>query len=193
MYAAVALSALLAVSPDRLAQSTVPLATAARAGSLEWLAPAVRIGGTVAALGVLLSLMAGVSRTGFAMAANGDLPSGLRAVHPTHRIPHRAEVAVGVVVAGLVLVADLRGVIGFSSFTVLSYYAVTNIAAWTLPPGQRRWPRSLALAGVCGCVLLAFALPVTSVASGMAVLGLGAGIWGIRQRFDRRRRRPPVH
>ncbi|MDQ3312617.1 MAG: APC family permease, partial [Actinomycetota bacterium] len=71
VYAVVAVSALLAAGPGALAESTAPLATAVRAGSLDWLAPAVRIGGTVAALGVLLSLIAGVSRTAFAMAANG--------------------------------------------------------------------------------------------------------------------------
>ena len=36
--------------------------------------------------------------------------------------------------------ADLRGAIGFSSFAVLTYYAIANAAAWTLPPHQRRGP-----------------------------------------------------
>ena len=70
--------------------------TAVEAGSLDWLRPAVRVGGTIAALGVLLSLIAGVSRTMFAMAADGELPRWLDAVHPAHKVPHRAEVAVGV-------------------------------------------------------------------------------------------------
>ena len=78
--------------------------------------PAVRIGGTIAALGVLLSLIAGVSRTMFAMAADGELPRWLDAVHPDHKVPHRAEVTVGCLVAALVLLTDLRGAIGFSSF-----------------------------------------------------------------------------
>ncbi|MDP8988253.1 MAG: APC family permease [Actinomycetota bacterium] len=188
VYAAVAASVLLAVGPDRLAESTAPLATAARAGSLDWLAPAVRVGGTVASLGVLLSLSAGVSRTGFAMAANRDLPSGLDAVHPTHRVPHRAQLAVGVAVAGLVLVADLRGTIGFSSFAVLSYYGMANVAAWTLPGAERRWPRWLAGAGAGGCAVLALTLPAASVATGMAMLGLGAAIWKVREGLAPRRR-----
>ena len=41
----------------------------------------------------------------------------------------------------LVVVTDLRGAIGFSSFCVLAYYAIANASAWTLPPSQRRWPR----------------------------------------------------
>ncbi len=181
VYAVVAGSVLLAVGPDRLAESTAPLATATRAGSLDWLAPAVAVGGAVAALGVLLSLMAGVSRTAFAMAANHDLPGVLAAVHRIHRVPHRAELAVGAVVAGLVLVADLRGAIGFSSFAVLSYYAITNVAAWTLPADQRRWPRWLTATGAAGCAALALALPLGSVVAGAGVLGCGAGVWAIRE------------
>lgn len=180
VYAAVAVSALLAAGPDALAGSTAPLATAVRAGSLDWLAPAVRIGGTVATLGVLLSLLVGVSRTAFAMAANGDLPRVLDAVHPRHRIPHRAEVAAGGAVTLLVLVADLRGAIGFSSFAVLTYYAIANAAAWTLDAEQRRWPRLFSGAGLVGCVVLAATLPTPSVVVGAAVLAAGAALWFVR-------------
>jgi len=188
VYATVAVSALLAAGPGALADSAAPLATAVRAGSLDWLAPAVRIGGTVAALGVLLSLIVGVSRTVFAMAANGDLPGALDAVHPRHHVPHRAEVAVGVAVATLVLVADLRGAIGFSSFAVLAYYAIANAAAWTLPLEQRRWPRLLSALGIVGCIVLAFALPTGSVVAGVAVLALGAGVWFVRAAIRSSRR-----
>ena len=87
VYAVVALSALAAVGPDALARSDAPLATAVRAGDLDVLVPAVRIGGTIAALGVLLSLIAGVSRTAFAMAADRELPGWLDAVHPIHKVP----------------------------------------------------------------------------------------------------------
>jgi basic amino acid/polyamine antiporter, APA family len=131
---------------------------------------------------VLLSLIVGVSRTAFAMAANGELPRWLDAVHPRHRVPHRAEVTVGALVATVVLVADLRGAIGFSSFAVLTYYAITNASAWTLPPEQRRWPRPIAGLGVVGCVVLAFTLPSASVVGGVVVLVLGAVIWLTRGR-----------
>jgi len=182
VYAAVAISALAAVGPDALSRSDVPLATAVRSGDLDVLVPAVRIGGTIAALGVLLSLIAGVSRTAFAMAADRELPGWLDAVHPTRRIPHRAELAAGVLIALLVMATDLRGAIGFSSFCVLTYYAIANVSAWTLPRQQRRWPRMLAAAGVVGCATLAFTLPVSSVVAGTAVLAVGALIWAVRHR-----------
>jgi APA family basic amino acid/polyamine antiporter len=182
VYAVVAVGALAAVGPAALAASSTPLATAVRAGSLRGLAPVVRVGGAIAALGVLLSLIAGVSRTAFAMAADGELPRWLAAVHPVQKVPHRADLAVGALVIVLVAVTDVRHAIGFSSFCVLVYYAIANAAAWTLPPDDRRWPRALAAAGLLGCVTLAATLPAASVAWGSAVLLVGAGSWIVRHR-----------
>ncbi len=177
IYLAVAVSALLALGPERLSQEPAPLSAAAAAGRLAQLAPAVRIGGTVAALGVLISLLAGVSRTTLAMARNGDLPRWLDKVHPRFEIPHRAELAAGALVLALVLTVDLRGAIGFSSVLVLAYYTITNAAAWTLAPSDRRWPRALAALGMAGCPLLALSLPPTTVLAGAGVLAAGALIW----------------
>jgi basic amino acid/polyamine antiporter, APA family len=177
VYAVVCASALLAVGPAALAASRAPLAEAVAAGRLAVLEPAVRAGAAVASLGVLLSLLAGVSRTGFAMAANRDLPGPLAAVHPRNRVPHRAELAAAVLVGGMVVLVDVRGAIGFSSTLVLVYYAVANAAAWTLGRHRRRWPRWLAGVGLIGCLVLAASLPAASVAAGMAVLGVGAAVW----------------
>ncbi len=180
VYAAVALSALAGAGASRLAESPAPLAAAVEAGRLAWLSPAVRVGATVASLGVLLSLIVGVSRTAFAMGASGDLPAFLSAVHPRYRVPHRAELAAGLIVAGVAASADIRSAIGFSSFAVLTYYAITNAAAWTLDPETRRWPRSLAALGLTGCMVLAATLPAASVAGGAVLLGSGALAYALR-------------
>jgi APA family basic amino acid/polyamine antiporter len=187
IYAAVALSALLVVSVDELARAGAPLAFAVEAGGLAWLSPAVRVGATAASLGVLLSLIAGVSRTVFAMAANRELPSFLAAVHPRYQIPHRAELGVGLCVCAIVALADVRSAIGFSSFAVLSYYAVANASALTLSASERRWPRGFAAAGLLGCALLGFSLPSSSVLAGSALLGSGAGVFLILKRLNRDR------
>ncbi|HEX4820126.1 MAG TPA: amino acid permease, partial [Acidimicrobiales bacterium] len=156
-------------------------------GTLDALIPAVRIGGTIAALGVLLSLVAGVGRTTFAMAADRELPGWLDAVHPTYKVPHRAELAVGVIVAAVVMLADVREAIGFSSFCVLTYYAIANASAWTLPCEHLRWPRVLTAFGLAGCVVLALTLPTGSALTGAAVLGAGALIWFVRHRRPNRK------
>ncbi|HEX9275477.1 MAG TPA: APC family permease [Casimicrobiaceae bacterium] len=190
VYAAVAVSALLAVDAATLAQAPAPLRAAVEAGRWASLSPVVRVGATVASLGVLLSLLAGVSRTAFAMASTHDLPSFFAAVHPRYRIPHHAELAVGAIVATIAAVADIRDAIGFSSFAVLTYYAVANASAFTLNPGERRWPRWLAVCGVAGCAILAFSLPVSAVIGGSALLIAGAAVFILRTKTGRGARQP---
>ncbi|MPZ72134.1 MAG: amino acid permease [Nitriliruptorales bacterium] len=189
VYALVAVATLLAVGPERLGAAETPLAVALNQGRWAALTPVVRVGATVAALGVLLSLLVGVSRTVFAMAVNRDLFMPLAAVHPRHRVPHRAELLVATLVVAIVLVADVRGAIGFSSFAVLTYYAIANAAAWTQSGDERRWPRALQVAGVLGCGVLAFSLPAAAVAGGAGVLAAGAIWWWARRTFLRRLRR----
>ena len=175
IYAAVGLASLLAAGPDALAASSTPLATAAKAAGAAWSVPVVRIGAAVASLGALLALIAGIGRTSLAMSRSGDLPRWLAAVDPVHRVPARAELAVGAVVCVLVLTTDLRGAIGFSSFGVLTYYAIANASAYTQPRGRRRWPRVLNVIGLAACATLVVTLPVASVIAGAAVLALGVG------------------
>src|SRR5689334_11798066 len=173
IYLVVGVAALLAAGPDRLAAATAPLTTAVQAAGAGGLAPVVRAGAALAALGALLALIAGVGRTGLAMARHRDLPGWLAAVHPRYRVPHHAEVALAVVVGALVAVADLRGVIGFSSFGVLVYYAVANASAYTQPAGQRRWPRWLNVLGAAGCLILVATLPWQSVVAGVVMFAVG--------------------
>lgn len=180
IYAVVLTSALLAIGPAALAGSSAPLATAVKAGRFAALAPIVRAGAALAAAGVLLSLLAGVSRTALAMARRRELPGWLDAVHPRHRTPHRAELAAAIVVCCVVAVADLRGAIGFSSFAVLGYYALANASARTMTSGRHR---VRATAGLLGCVALAASLPPQAVLGGLILLALGALTWLIRPRL----------
>jgi APA family basic amino acid/polyamine antiporter len=189
VYTAVAVAALLVLGPQQLAQAPAPLSDAVRAAGADWLAPAVRAGAAIAALGSLLALILGVSRTTLAMARDRHLPHALAAVHPKFKVPHRAELVVGAVVAALAATADVRGAIGFSSFGVLAYYALANASAWTLSPTEGGPPRLIPVVGLAGCLVLAFALPLTSVLSGTAVLICGAAAYGVRRRLCARRQR----
>ncbi|RAY16714.1 amino acid permease [Actinomadura craniellae] len=187
VYAAVAVAVLAVLGPADLASAAAPLADAVRAAGAGWLVPVVRVGAAVAALGSLLALILGVSRTVLAMARDRHLPHVLAAVHPRFGVPHRAELAVGAVVAILVLVADLRGAIGFSSFGVLVYYAVANAAACTLTAAENRPPRLIPVAGLGGCLLLACTLPPPAVLTGTAVLAAGALAYALRRSAAARR------
>lgn len=186
VYAAVAVAALAVLGPDGLGRAAAPLVEAVRAAGVPGLAPVVRVGAAVAALGSLLALILGVSRTTLAMARDRHLPHVLAAVHPRFMVPHRAELAVGAVVAVLAAVTDVRGAIGFSSFGVLTYYAIANASAWTLTPAEGRPWRLVPTVGAAGCVVLAFSLPLTSVLWGAAVIAIGAAVYGLRAAGGRR-------
>ncbi|OBH58219.1 APC family permease [Mycobacterium sp. E2479] len=181
VYALVAVAALTALGPDRLAQTAAPLVETARAAGTGWLAPLIQVGAATAAVGSLLALILGVSRTTLAMARDHHLPHALAAVHPRFRVPHRAELLVGVVVASLAAATDLRDAIGFSSFAVLIYYAVANASAFTLGPEEGRPHRAIPVIGLLGCLMLAFAMPLRSVLSGALVLGIGITAYLIRR------------
>jgi APA family basic amino acid/polyamine antiporter len=88
-------------------------------------------------------------------------------------VPHRAEVMLAVVVSVLVLTVDLRGAIGFSSFGVLIYYFVANVAALTQPREQRRYPRVLQVSGAVACLALVATLPPVGIVVGVGVLAVG--------------------
>ena len=156
-----------------------------RAAGLPGLEPVVRAGAAVAALGSLLALILGVSRTTLAMARDRHLPHALAVVHPRFGSPYRAELVVGIVVAAVSAVVDVRGAIGFSSFAVLLYYAIANASAWTLEPEGRRHRtlgcKVIPTIGLIGCLLLAFLLPVSSVLVGTGVVLVGALVYGVRR------------
>ncbi|MGO4857515.1 APC family permease [Arthrobacter sp. 2MCAF14] len=174
LYAIIAVTLLATLGPDRVAGTSTPLAAAVGAGTFSWTVPVVRVGAAVASLGALLALIAGLGRTTLAMARHHDLPHWLAAVHPRYRVPHRAEVTLAVVICVIVVVADLRGAIGFSSFGVLIYYLVANIAAFTQPAEDRRYPKALQVLGALACVVLVATLPPLS--AGLGVLMFAAGI-----------------
>jgi basic amino acid/polyamine antiporter, APA family len=94
-------------------------------------------------------------------------------------VPHRAELAVGAVVVAIVLIADVRGAIGFSSFAVLIYYAIANTSALTLDRG--RGIKLIPILGLIGCLAIAVSLPLTSTVTGLAVLAAGALLWLARR------------
>ncbi|MEU8650916.1 APC family permease [Streptomyces sp. NPDC048737] len=181
VYACVAVAVLSVLGSGDLGRAAAPLTDAVRAAGVPGLVPVVRVGAAVAALGSLLALILGVSRTTLAMARDRHLPGVLSAVHPRFQVPHRAELAVGVVVAVLAATVDVRGAIGFSSFGVLVYYAVANASAWTLDSAPLR--RALPAVGLLGCLVLAFALPGTSVVMGAGVLAMGVAAYGVRARM----------
>ena len=157
---AVSLVAVSVVGAHALANATeqqaAPLATVARQFGGPAVAFIVSLGAVSAMLGVLLNLILGLSRVVLAMARRGDLPPMFARVNPTQSTPTAAVVLVGIVIAGLALVGSVKTTWSFSAFTVLVYYALTNLAAIRLREQERLYPRFSAWLGLLFCLFLAF-------------------------------------
>jgi APA family basic amino acid/polyamine antiporter len=173
VYLVVGVTALATVPASALAATSAPLQLVVEAGRFDALGPVVDIGAGIAALGVLLNLIPGVSRTSLAMARERELPQFFAHVDGARSLPLRAELTVAAVVIALVVVLDLRSAIGISGVAVLTYYAITNAAALTLRRDQRRWPPAIAVIGLIGCVALVAALPLSAVLTGLVTLAVG--------------------
>ncbi|MEG9247965.1 APC family permease [Arthrobacter sp. Soc17.1.1.1] len=182
LYVLLALSLLHALGPAGLAATTAPLrqvVEAAAPATAGLLGAVVTVGAALASLGALLALIAGVGRTSLAMARGGDLPGALARVSRRFAVPWVADIATAVVVVVLLVATDVLTVVGFSSVGVLLYYAIANIAAFTLTERQWYAPRWLNAVGALACLVLAFTLPAASVLTMLAVLAGGLVVRGI--------------
>ncbi len=149
------------------------------------LTPIVRVAAAAASLGALLALLTGIGRTTLAMARESDVPRFLAKIDERHHVPQRAEIMIAVIVIAIVLFADLRGAIGFSSFGVLLYYFIANAAAFRQTGSARRYPRALQVIGALGCLVLVATLPVLASTIGAGVVLLGVGYRMLRLRLAR--------
>lgn len=186
VYGTVAAVVMLTLGADA-ATSPAPLVDVLTATGTEWLVPVVRVAAATASLGALLALLTGIGRTTLAMAREHDLPAVLATVNTRWQVPRRAEVTIGLIVIGIVAVADLRDAIGFSSFGVLLYYLIANAAAFRQRGATRRFPRALQVVGALGCLVLVNALPVLASLIGTVVVLVGVGGRAIVLHVRRRR------
>lgn len=172
VYTLIAITVMIVLGGDAVS-SGAPLADVVAATGWTPLTPVVRIAAAAASLGALLALLTGIGRTTLAMAREADLPRCLEKVDERWHVPRRAEITIAIIIVGIVLVADLRDAIGFSSFGVLLYYLIANAAAFRQTAAARRYPRALQVVGALGCLVLVNTLPVLASAIGTAVVLIG--------------------
>jgi APA family basic amino acid/polyamine antiporter len=178
IYALVAGVAVTAAGAPALAAATkgaaAPLEVVARGFEVPGVAWLVAAGAVTAMLGVLLNLLLGLSRVLLAMARRRDVPGRLAVVDQARSSPTAAVVVVGLIVGGLVAIGDVKTTWSFSAFTVLVYYALTNLAALKLTAEERLFPRWVSAAGLVFCLGLSVWVEpqVWAVGLGLIVLGL---------------------
>jgi len=185
VYLAVAASALRLVGPSALAASlqqpgsasaaalAPPLARLLLEAGWAWGGWIVALGAVVALVGVLLNLVLGLSRVWLAMGRRGDMPPQLAVLNNTATSPQTAVLLSGVLIALLSCSGRLELTWGFSAFSVLIYYAITNVCVLRLRSSQRQFPAVLAWLGLLSCLALAFQVPAAAWRSGVLVLALG--------------------
>ena len=179
---AVGITAIGAAGLAGAAQTEVaPLQVAADAFLVSGAFAVITAGALTAMLSVLLNLILGLSRMLLAMGRRGDMPSRLAVINEVDS-PSAAIVAVGLTIAALTLVGDVKVTWSFSAFTVLVYYAITNLAALRLPAEQRMFSPLFAWAGLASCIFLAFWVEWQIWAIGLGLIGAGL-VWHASARW----------
>ncbi|MEZ6127199.1 MAG: APC family permease [Planctomycetaceae bacterium] len=187
LYSAVGVVGIASSGSPLLAEAAneqaAPLEVVARQFSSPFVVKFVAVGAVTAMLGVLLNLILGLSRVALAMGRRGDLPYVLGRLSESESTPAAAVVAVGVAIGLLTLIGDVKTTWSFSAFTVLVYYALTNLAATRLSDQERLYPRLIPWLGLISCLSLAFQVQPRIWGIGLALIASGLIFQFVRRRM----------
>ncbi len=180
LYLAVATVGVGAVGSEALFRATqvqgAPLEVVSRQFGIPGLPLVIAVGAVTAMAGVLLNLLLGLSRVLLAMGRRGDMPKGVTRIDERRSSPVVAVFVVGGIILGLTLIGSIKTAWSFSAFTVLVYYALTNLAALRLQSEQRLYSRLWSICGLASCGFLAFWVEPRIWGAGLGLLALGA-LW----------------
>lgn len=180
IYISVAIVGVGAVGTEVLAGTaqtqTAPLEIAAHEFDIPLVAEIVAVGAITAMLGVLLNLILGLSRVLLAMGRRHDMPGVTARVNTNHSTPYVAVAIIGIGIAVLVLIGNVKTTWSFSAFTVLIYYSITNLSALQLKGEERLYPKWIAWVGLGACLFLAFWVEVQIWMAGLGMIAFGL-IW----------------
>ncbi|MDX1675149.1 MAG: APC family permease [Longimicrobiales bacterium] len=165
-------------------RGAAPLEAVAVALGAPLLVRGLAVAAIAAMAGVLINLVLGLSRVLLAMARRHDAPRFLAAVDARRSSPVASVWTCGLAIAGICLIGDVRVTWSFSAFTVLVYYALTNLSALRLPAEHRLFPRWIPALGLAGCLGLAFWVEPQIWGVGLALLAAGLAGHLLRRKLD---------
>jgi APA family basic amino acid/polyamine antiporter len=114
------------------------------------------------------------------MASDAELPKVL-SKKLKNGSPALAEVIISLLVMLLVVSGSIILTIGLSSFAILSYYAIANLASYRQPRSETQRAKWLNLVGLGLCVLLGLSVPIGGLLVGATVLTVALILrWGLR-------------
>jgi len=179
LYLAVGATVIMVLGAAGVSASQSPLQTTMTAVGSGLGVAVVILGALLTTFNEGLSDLLGVSRVAFAMARKADLPLAFAHLGRDQN-PYRSVLLVGAVAILVAGFAPFGVAVGISSFGTLLYYTVTNASALRLGKEERRFPRLLSLAGLVGCLGLAFSLAAPEIAVGLGILAVGLGYRALR-------------
>ncbi|HAE18757.1 MAG TPA: amino acid permease [Verrucomicrobiales bacterium] len=133
-------------------------------------------GAIIAMASVLLNLVLGLSRVVLAMGRRCDLPKATARITDSTKVPAVATIVVGCLITGLVYVGDMKLTWSFSAFTVLVYYALTNLCAIRLKIEERLYPSWVSYIGLFACLCLAVFVEWRIILAGLSLIALGLAL-----------------
>lgn len=181
IYLLVSIVAVGLAGAPALAQSGSPLADAIGITGSSGAVAVIALGAMIATASVLLTTIMGISRIVFSMARSNDLPDIFGRIHPRFSTPHYAIVITGTCMIAALLLGDLTLVVSVSTFAMLLYYLIANIAALRLPREYRLYPTVVPVLGALSCLGLIVFLSPSSWLIGCIGLAIG-GVWFILRR-----------
>jgi APA family basic amino acid/polyamine antiporter len=181
LYVLIGFIAVGLVGSQRLSSSNSPLAEAIGVAEVPAAVFIVSLGAMIATASVLLMTILGVSRVGFAMARNKQLPAFVSKIHPRFQTPYYAVWVTGTLSTILVF-ENFSRVVAVGTFALLFNHALVNLAALRLEAEYRRYPVLVSIVGFLLCLGLLFFLSTDAWLIGIAGLTVGALYYHLRIR-----------
>jgi basic amino acid/polyamine antiporter, APA family len=176
IYLLVSFVAIGLMGTPSLAHSGSPLADAIGSTGSSGAVLVISLGAMIATASVLLTTIMGISRIVFSMARSHDLPVLFERLHPRFSTPHYAIVITGACMVAAIILADLALVVAVSTFAMLLYYLIANVAAFRLPKEKILYSRWIPVIGTLSCAGLVVFLSPDSMIIGCIGLLFG-GMW----------------
>jgi APA family basic amino acid/polyamine antiporter len=176
LISAFALTNTLGAALDKANGSFLKMVELVLPGMPSWVTVFVA---SIASLGSMLALLAGVSRTAATMAEDRELP-GIFAKRNRFGAPWFSEACIAIsAIAVLEFANVLPWIIGFSSFSVLLYYAIGHVSAYLSTAKQSLWRRLTQLCGFTLCVVLLISVPGPAVWASAIILAAALIVRGV--------------
>lgn len=188
LYLAVSFVAIGSSDVNTLAEATrqqaAPLEVVALGFRFPGVGQVVAVGAVTAMLGVLLNLILGLSRVTLAMGRRGDMPSIFARLGKASSTPYTSVILVGSIIAAITLIGNVKTTWSFSAFTVLIYYAITNLSAIRMTDEQQLYPKFIPWCGLLSCLFLAFWVEPKIWGIGLALIVAGLVFQRVARRFN---------